>query len=228
MEQEQLFLYDWKCIFLGETPPEFQLEILLRTLLFYLALLFAILVFGKRLTGQITLIEMAIMLTMRAILAPAMQLADGGLLTGIVALLCALIVQRGVNYWGVKSHKAERVIQGQETVLVEDGIMQLKTLRTSRILRLQLMTVLRSHNIYNVSKIHRVYLEACGIFSVYTRETDAPGLSALMESDPEIHSIQQADPEQIACQSCGNTVRDNPTPEACPVWEANQWVNAYR
>lgn len=228
MQQEKIFLTDWKRIFLGDTPPEFVLEIFGRTLIIYLVLLIAMRVFGKRLTGQLTIIEMSIMLTMGAILAPAMQLADRGLLAGAVALLCALAFERGINYWGLKNSTAERLIQGKETVLVDDGILQVENLRTSRISRPQLLSVLRSKNIYNVSTLHRVYLEACGEFSIYTRETDKPGLSTLMETDSEIHTIQQLDPQSVACSCCGFTIQSNPKPDNCPVCQANEWVAAYR
>lgn len=227
MEQEKLFLYDWKRLFFGETPPGFLLEVFGRTLFIYLLLLVAIRLFGKRLSGQLTVIEMSIMLTMGAILAPAMQLADRGLLGGIVALLCALFFERGITYWGLKSAAAEAVIQGKETVLVEDGIIQIDNLRSSRISRPQLLSVLRAKNIYTVSKLHRVYLEACGLFSIYTRDSDTPGLSTLMDSDSEVHSIQQLAPESLACANCANTVPADPKPDACPVCRANQWVAAY-
>jgi len=228
MDQEKLFLYDWKRIFFGDPPPEFTLEILLRTLFIYLVLLVAMRLFGKRLTGQLTIIEMSIMLTMGAILAPAMQLADRGLLACIVALLCALAFERGITYWGLKNSSAEEIIQGKETVLIEDGILQIENLHNSRISRPQLLSLLRSQNIYNISQIHRLYLEACGIFSVYTLDTDKSGLSTLMDSDAEVHTIQQLDPQSLACQCCGNTVDADPGPGNCPVCHCNEWVEAYR
>ncbi|GAB4029527.1 DUF421 domain-containing protein [Spirosoma jeollabukense] len=228
MQPEKIFLTDWKRIFFGDTPPIFTLEIFGRTLIIYLILLIAMRAFGKRLTGQLTIIEMSIMLTMGAILAPAMQLSDRGLLAGTVALLCALAFERGINYWGLKNSSAEEFIQGKETVLVEDGILQVENLHNSRISRPQLLSVLRSENIYNVSKLHRVYLEACGQFSIYTRETDEPGLSTLMDSDSEIHSIQQLDQQRVACSCCGNTIPANPKPGNCPVCRAKEWVAAYR
>lgn len=228
MQQETIFLYDWKRIFFGETSPEFMLEILLRTLIIYLILLVAMRLFGKRLTGQLTIIEMSIMLTMGAILAPAMQLADRGLLAGVVALVCALVFERGINYWGLKRAAAEELIQGKETVLVKDGILQVANLASSRISRPQLLSTLRAEGIYNVSQIQRVYLEACGQFSFYTTETDKAGLSTLMDTDKEVHSIQQLDPEHVACTCCGNTVPVDPRPATCAVCNATEWVEAYR
>ncbi|QJD79503.1 DUF421 domain-containing protein [Spirosoma rhododendri] len=223
MQQEKIFLYDWKRILFGTTPPEFILEVFGRTLIIYLILLVAIRIFGKRLSGQLTITEMSIMLTMGAILAPAMQLADRGLLAGVVALLCALAFQRGINYWGLKNSKAEALIQGKEVALIEDGIMNLKNLRSSRVSRPQLLSALRSENIYTTGSIYRVYLEACGTFSIYTHQTNKSGLSTLMDSDAEIHSIQELDPHSVACQRCGNTVQSHPKPGNCPICDANQW-----
>lgn len=228
MQQEIIFLYDWKRIFFGRTSPEFLLETFLRTLTIYLLLLIVMRLFGKRLTGQLTIVEMAIMLTMGAILAPAMQLADRGLLSGGVALLCALFFERGINYWGLKRSAAEELIQGKETVLVKDGILQLENMASSRISRPQLLSTLRSEGIYNVGQIYRVYLEACGQFSIYTTEASKSGLSTLMDTDDEVHTIQQADPQHVACTCCGNTVLANPKPTNCPVCQANEWGDAYR
>ncbi len=228
MQQETIFLYDWKRIFFGDTSPEFLIEIFLRTLIIYLLLLVAMRLFGKRLTGQLTIIEMSIMLTMGAILAPAMQLADRGLLSGVVALVCALIFERGINYWGLKRSAAEELIQGKETVLVKDGILQVENLASSRISRLQLLSTLRSEGVYNLGRIQRVYLEASGLFSIYTMETDRSGLSTLMDTDEEVHSIQQLDSDHTTCSCCGNTVLADPRPATCSICNATEWVEAYR
>lgn len=54
---------DLKRILFGVAPPEFMLEVFIHTLIIYIALLFIVRALGKRMSGQLTIMEMAVMLT---------------------------------------------------------------------------------------------------------------------------------------------------------------------
>lgn len=74
MKKEDIQPWDWQRIFLGEAPPEFLVEILIRTLIIYIALMIIVRLMGKRMGGQLTISELAVMVTLGAIVAPAMQI----------------------------------------------------------------------------------------------------------------------------------------------------------
>ncbi|MFD1140157.1 YetF domain-containing protein [Larkinella insperata] len=227
MKKENIFLNDWERILIGNAPTEFLLEVFIRTTLIYLFLLIILRLLGKRMNGQLTNLEMAVMLTLGAIVSPAMQLPDRGLLSGVLALLCALTFLRVSNLWGFKSNKAEQVIQGTETMLVKDGIIQLHTMAKNRLSHQQIYAALRNKKVYNLSKVKRLYLEAYGLFSIYEDSEDRPGLSVFPPNDQEIQSIHQRPKEaSVACSNCGYTVRKNEAPATCPCCEAKQWVEA--
>jgi len=78
MKKEEIHLYDIKRILLGQAPVEFMLEVLIRTVITYIALLFLLKLLGKRMDGQVTIIEMSVMITLGAIVSVAMQLPDRG------------------------------------------------------------------------------------------------------------------------------------------------------
>ncbi|SOD79343.1 DUF421 domain-containing protein [Spirosoma fluviale] len=229
MKKEAIHLEDWQRILLGDAPAEFLLEVFIRTSLIYLILLVVMRLLGKRMNGQLTNLELAVMLTMGAIIAPAMQLPDRGLLSGVLALLCALIFQRGTNWLGIKSSKTEKIIQGTATVLVKDGIFQLEQMVSNRMSHQQVFAALRSENVYNLGDVKRLYLEAYGMFSIYRDENGKPGLSVLEPSDDEIHSIhEQPETETLACTNCGNTMPAQSQPGPCSVCQTNNWVTAVR
>ncbi|GAB3018080.1 YetF domain-containing protein [Spirosoma pulveris] len=229
MKKEAIHLEDWQRILLGDAPAEFLVEVLIRTSLIYLILLIVMRLLGKRMNGQLTNLELAVMLTMGAIIAPAMQLPDRGLLSGVLALLCALLFQRGTNWLGIKSSKTEKIIQGTATVLVKDGVFQLEQMVSNRLSHQQVFAALRSENVYNLGDVKRLYLEAYGMFSIYRAEPGKPGLSVFEPSDEEIHSIhEQPESEALACTNCGNTVPSPPQPGHCPVCQATKWIPAVR
>jgi uncharacterized membrane protein YcaP (DUF421 family) len=227
MEKDDIKLGDWERILIGDAPAEFLVEVLIRTVLIYLILLVVMRLLGKRMNGQLTNLELAVMLTMGAIVSPAMQLPDRGVLASILALICALVFLRGTNWLGFKSNKAEQQIQGTETVIVKDGIIQLDKMAENRLSHQQVYAALRSENVYNLGKVKRLYLEAYGMFSIYQDEKGKPGLSVLPPADKEIQSIHQhPDEKLLACTNCGNTVPVSPKPATCPICHANDWVEA--
>ncbi|GAB4046799.1 YetF domain-containing protein [Spirosoma litoris] len=227
MNKDDIKFGDWQRILIGDAPGEFLLEVFIRTTLIYIALLVVMRLLGKRMNGQLTNLEMSVMLTMGAIVSPAMQLPDRGLLSGILALLCALAFLREINLLGFRNSKTEKLIQGTETVIIKDGIMQIDVMEKNRLSHQQIYAALRSENIYNLGKVKRLYLEAYGMFSIYTDEKGKPGLSVLPPTDSEIQSIHQHPTEKLlACTNCGNTIPAKSQPESCPICQANDWGDA--
>jgi uncharacterized membrane protein YcaP (DUF421 family) len=88
---------------------------------------------GKRMSGQLTIMEMAVMLALGAIVAVAMQVPDCGILLSVTVLLCTITFQRGFAWLGFKNANAEKLIQGDLSVLVKDGVLQLAEMQRCRI-----------------------------------------------------------------------------------------------
>lgn len=147
MEKQEVKLNDIERILFGEAPPQFLIEVLIRTLIIFLALLVFLRLIGKRMGGVLTITELAVMLTLGAILSVPMQVADRGILQGIVILITVLLLQRGLNLLEFNRPKIERVTQGEVTMLVKDGTIKQGNSALSRISKQQLFSQLRQKNI---------------------------------------------------------------------------------
>jgi uncharacterized membrane protein YcaP (DUF421 family) len=227
MRKELIFLDDWKRILFGEAPAIFLLEVLGRTIFMYLMLQIVARLMGKRMSGQLTIMEMAVMITLGAIVSAPMEVPDRGLLQGLFILILALLFHRGVNFWGVKNRNFELLIQGRATTLVKDGIIQVDTLESERVSRQQLYAALRNENIYNLGKVERVYLEACGVFSIYTFSEAAPGLTIFPATDEHIQKFSEKHvAEGKACTNCGNVEKIQDTKAACSNCGEKEWIQA--
>jgi hypothetical protein len=64
MKKYEIHLADWQRMLFGQSPPVFLLEVLIRTIIIYVFLLFVLRWLGKRMSGQLTILEMAVMLTL--------------------------------------------------------------------------------------------------------------------------------------------------------------------
>lgn len=224
MDKSLIRLSDWQRILFGNAPVEFLLETLIRTLIIYTILLIVVRISGKRMSGQLTSTEMAVMLVLGAIVSASMQTPDHGLIQGTFLLFLILFFQQSLSNWMRRNEKLESFVQGGISVLVKDGVLQLQEMETQRISRQQLFSVLRNQQILQLGEVKRLYLESCGTFSAYTFEPARPGLSVLPPVKDGILEFQERISEIHVCHQCGFTVNQQ-APANCPVcgdlhWEA--------
>ncbi|UEG51699.1 DUF421 domain-containing protein [Mucilaginibacter daejeonensis] len=229
MKKDEIHLNDLSRILFGQAPPEFLLEVALRTLITYFFLLIMVNLLGKRMSGQLTVMEMAVMLTLGAIVSVPMQTPDRGILQGLLLLLCAVGFQRGVSYLGYRSHWIENVTQGKPSLLVSNGVLKVDQLREERISRQQLFAEMRSEGIFNLGAVDRVYLEACGLLSIYKLNSPRAGLPLYSPDDEagddgETVATQNAQGIQV-CISCG-AVKAAVQQDACTNCHQKEFTNA--
>ena len=206
MEASDIKLSDWQRILFGNISPLFLAEVFLRTTLVYLALLVMVRLLGKRMSGQLTLMEMSVMLTLGAIVSVPMQSADRGILQGLLILLVVLLLYRGLNYLGFYHPGIEKKLQGKPTVLVRNGILQLKDMEEVNISKQQLFSELRSKNIFQLGGIRRVYLEPAGSFSILMHKNVAEGLPIYPPADQAIlKTITRSAAGTLVCMNCGKS-----------------------
>ena len=227
MKKEDIHLGDLARILFGEAPPVFLLEVFIRTLIVYVFLLYILRWLGKRMSGQLTIMELSVMLTLGAIVSASMQMPDHGILEGFLLLLCALSFQRGISYLGVLSATFEKLTQGKAGMLVRDGVLQVAILKEFRISRQQVFAQLRNQKIYNLGAVDRMYLEASGMYSVFKGDSSKPGLSVLPPDDPAIAGILQQVPDLMACRSCGFVQPAEELP-ACNSCGCEEWTPAIK
>lgn len=168
MDYSEVELWDWHRILIGDAPTIYLVEVLARTIIIYLALMVTINLMGKRMGGQLSLTEMAVMVTLGALIAVPMQIYDRGILMGLTALVIAIIFQRGFNWFGIKYPKFEKLSQGEVSLLIKDGKFEEEQMKIARISQTQLRAILRIEQITHISQVRRLYLEACGLMSIYT------------------------------------------------------------
>ncbi|RYZ52000.1 MAG: DUF421 domain-containing protein [Sphingobacteriales bacterium] len=226
MKKEEIHLFDYSRILIGNAPVEFLLEVLIRTILIYVAAIIAIRLLGKRMSGQISITEMAVMILMGAIIAPAAQIPERGILAGATILLCVLILNRAVNFLGIRKPKLEKLTQGNLSMLVKDGMLQQEEMRKTNIPNQQLFAELRAKKLYNLGMVKRVYLEAGGQFSIYKFEVQRPGLALFPPNDQKMMEATSPIDSKLTCCNCGNVIPGTPTPGECTRCGHNDWTRA--
>jgi uncharacterized membrane protein YcaP (DUF421 family) len=225
MKPEEIRLDDWQRILFGNISPLFLVEVFIRTLIMYLLLLAVVRWLGKRMSGQLTIIEMTVMITLGAIVSVPMQMPDRGLLQGVLILLVALGLHRGINHLAFFSPKTNAVLQGKPTLVVKNGVIQLNEMQEVRISKQQLFSELRTKNVSHLGVVKRMYLEAAGSFSILHLKEPLQGLPVFPPNDDGILTVQKYSDEPLwACQNCGCLAPVDRQP--CKICSENLFIKA--
>lgn len=224
MKPEDIHLDDWQRILFGNISPLFLLEVFIRSLVVYVLLLAVVRWLGKRMSGQLTIMEMTVMITLGAIVSVPVQIYDRGILQGVLILLVALGLHRALNYFSFISSRGQAILYGKPTVLVKDGVLQLSDMQEVRISRQQLFSELRSKGVTNLGKLRRVYLEPAGSFSLIPAGSPKPGLPLFPPRDEGILKIQKQAGGTMVCTGCGTL--SSSAAEKCANCRADQFINA--
>lgn len=225
MNKDDIKLSDIHRILLGEAPIEFLLETLIRTFLIYGFLVLIIKWLGKRMSGQLSINEMAVMLVLGAIVSVPMQVPGSGLAQGVLLLVCTLSFQRGMSWMGFHSKRFEEATMGKTIMLVRDGRFELNTMEENHITRQLIFSELRGTGISTMGQVERLYLEASGIFSLYKLRDPIPGLSVYPAVDTELFGKQEKIDHLIACKNCGHVQHQNEI-ISCGNCGRNEWSKA--
>ena len=150
--------------------PEVQiLEKIVRPLIVYFFLLIAFRLAGKRELGQMTPLDLIVLLTISNVLQNAMIGPDNSLTGGLIgglALFCAngLIGRLTLHFPGLT-----RLFEGKPTVLIEDGKVLTKSLRREVMTRAELERAIRKHELdpdTDLPLIKRALLEQDGTVTI--------------------------------------------------------------
>lgn len=211
--------FDPRRLLIGQTPPLFLLEIVVRAIFVYVILLLAIRLMGKRVAGQLSLSELAVIVTLGAAIGVPIEVPEHGMLPAAIVLAVAIAYQRVIGLLSFRSHRMELLTQGDLAVLVRDGVLNLPVMRKNGLSRERLYSALRERGIEHLGEVRRMYFETSGAFSIYRANDPRPGLSIV----PAEHPGLARQPDVTACLSCGTVVSDSRRSHKCPSCGAQRW-----
>ena len=229
MKKEDIHLYDWQRILVGEVPGIFYVEILIRAAAIYLLLVLSMRLMGRRMASQLSRNEMAAMVSMAAAIGVPILDAHRGLLPAYIIGLVVVSTQRIVSYWAARSQPFEAVSQGDKSTLIRNSVLQLKNMKDSRVTHELLFAQLRSGGLLHLGHVKRMYMEANGAFTLIEEEKPRPGLSVLPDWDTEFKDQQEKAPGENVCHYCGNSQPKPGTPsDVCDNCGRSEWVPALK
>lgn len=227
--------FDWHRIFVGDISLLFLGEIVFRTAVMYLYALGLLRLTGSRGIGQLSAMDVAIIIALGSAVGDPMFYPQVPLLHGLTVITVIVFIQRGVSLLLTKRSKAENLIEGKPLLIVDRGRLNLDSIAQATLSQEDVFMPLRQSAIKHLGQVERAYLEHDGRFSVFTFDPgeSLAGLPIVPPYDVEKPAtletgVQPPCASIYACITCGETTSAGQGAflPICPRCGNESWVEA--
>lgn len=152
-----------------------------RTVFLYVLVLIVLRVMGKREVGELSVIDVVVFVIIAEVVAIALESPDKKLSHTILPMLILLGIQLLTSYISLKSKKFRDLVDGDPTVIIENGVILEKEMRKQRYNMDDLFQQLREQQIGSVREVSYAYLEPSGNLSVFKYDQTQPVLALISD-----------------------------------------------
>jgi len=138
------------------------LEKILRTMLVYSALIVGLRLAGKREMAQLNPFDLVVLLTISNTVQNAIIGNDNSVSGGIIGVAALLLINYLVVRFVYSNDKIEKLVEGSEDTLIEQGILQEKVMQREMITFSELEIAAHKQGINSLNEVERAVLEPDG------------------------------------------------------------------
>ena len=152
---------------LFDVPP---LELIVRSIAIYVAMVIALRVFGKREVGQFTLFDLVLVLLVANAVQPAMTGPDSTRAGGLLIILTLVVTNRALAEGRRRLPFLRVLLESSATTIARDGTWLNDAVEREELDAEDLESSLREHGIRSISEVALAVLESDGSISVVPRD----------------------------------------------------------
>lgn len=140
--------------------------ICIRTFLIYIALLVAFRIMGKAELSKVSTFQMVVLFMIAELAAIPIDSPSASIINGITAIFTLLLLEVLFSLLSIKSNRLKNLINGNPTVLIDNGKIHVKEMRRLRISITDLLEQLRIEDCPSISDVAYAVMETNGELSV--------------------------------------------------------------
>lgn len=146
------------------------INVILKSVAVYLLVLILLKFMGKREIGQVSLFDFAIILIISDVLVFAIEEKSEKFWYYFICGILLTIIQRFISFILLKSRKLRLKFDGEESVIIYDGKLNVKEMKKQRYNMDDLILQLRLTNIASLKEVKYLILENNGKISVFKND----------------------------------------------------------
>lgn len=141
--------------------------LLLRTVIVYIIVVFSLRIMGKRQLGELQPAELVVTILVSNLATLSIEDTDVPLLGSILPIFILVACEVLVSLLVLKSNAMRKFVSGNPRIVIRDGVIDQKEMRTLRWTIDDLMEQLRGNNIFDINEVSFAMVETSGNLSAY-------------------------------------------------------------
>lgn len=147
-----------------------MISTVIRTVILYITVTIAIRLMGKRQIGDMQPNELVVTLLISEIAAIPLQDTDQPVSVGIAAIFVLVFLEIIISILSMKSFCIRKLLNGKSVVIIKNGVIDQQAMRDVRMTVVDLIELLRSQNVFNITEVAFAVLEVNGNLSVLLKK----------------------------------------------------------
>ncbi|QTN94552.1 DUF421 domain-containing protein [Bacillus sp. LJBV19] len=143
-----------------------------RTIVLYFIILVIFRLMGKREIGELSILDLVVSIMIAEIAVLAIENVKDKLLHTIVPIVVLMIIQVSLAFISLKSQKIRQLLDGKPTIIIKQGKIDERAMRSQRYNFDDLLMQLRENNIDRISDVSYAILESSGKLSIVKKKTN--------------------------------------------------------
>ena len=199
--------FDLARMFLGDAPPLFYLEILVRTLIIYIYTMGLIRWIGGRGVAQLSMVEFLLVIALGSAVGDAAFYPDVPLLHAMLVITVVVMLNKGLDWLILHYDTAKRALDGVPVAIVGEGRLLRKGMEQRNIGAAEVISSLRQNGVRNLGEVEHAFMEGDGVLSIFRFDRPHPGLPIVPPAEvraPVALTDPAVAPEgRACCLRCG-------------------------
>ena len=150
--------------------------ILYRSVFFYFIVTILYRIMGKREIGELSIMDFIVSLFIAELVAISIENYKMSIFMSLIPVLILSLIQIFLSYISIKSKKIRDILDGNPSVIIENGKVNFKEMKRQRYNIEDLLMQLRDNSIKSISEVDYAVLETNGKLSIFKKNdnTDYP------------------------------------------------------
>ena len=141
--------------------------IILRTIFFYIFVLFIFRIMGKREIGKLSIQDLVVSILIAELVAISIENYNSTILITVLPILILLFFEISAGFLSLKFNKFRNLIDGKPSLIINKGIINYKEMLKQRYSLDDLLLELRNNGIKNLKDVEYAVLENNGKLNVF-------------------------------------------------------------
>lgn len=196
-------MFEMKKIIWEGAELDFLLEIVGRSVIMFVTILVILRLSGKKGVRQLTLFEVAIILSLGSAAGDPMFQEELPVIYAFVVLFSVIIIYKFITWLSSKSVFINKILEGEAMVVVKDGMFDLKHEQDGDFSKMEFFSELRNQSVEHLGQVRMALLEIDGSMSIlfYAGDEVKYGLPLFPDNYKKVEFFHEN--QYYACMYCG-------------------------